>query len=157
LDVLWNHGDSFQMPPIPRPYHGISWLENRGSLPYTYHRLTHLPGAHTAELADLDNDGDQDIVSSVFIPTLLPSMPNTHLLETVVWLEQVSPGRYQRYALDYRYPIYPTLAAADFDGDGDTDIAIGNFVAIEQDDVLSNASLTIFENCGHSESQENEP
>ena len=45
LDVLFNHGDSVLIPAVLRPYHGLSWLENRGVFPFTYHRLAHMPGA----------------------------------------------------------------------------------------------------------------
>ena len=43
MDVLFNHGDSVELPATLRPYHGVSWLENKGTFPFTYHRLTHYP------------------------------------------------------------------------------------------------------------------
>jgi hypothetical protein len=146
LDVLWNHGDAFQLPPIPRPYHGISWLENKGTFPFTYHRLTHLPGAQTAQTTDLDGDGDRDIVCTSFIPSLDPDWPNTQMLETVIWLEQTAPGQYQRYAIEHRTPFHPCMDLGDWDHDGDIDIVAGNFLAFERETGLENYCLTIYEN-----------
>ena len=61
LDVLMTHGDMFD-DPILKPYHGIQWLENRGTLPFVEHTLATWPASHRAQAADLDGDGDLDIV-----------------------------------------------------------------------------------------------
>jgi hypothetical protein len=146
FDVLFNHGDSFQIPPIPRPYHGFGWLENRGTFPFTYHRLTHLPGAHTSLPADMDGDGDLDLVSCAFIPPFNMEWPNAQLMETVVWLEQTSPGRYQRYFLELGTPFHPCGDLGDYDDDGDIDIVLGNFVMSANGNDIWEFSITVLEN-----------
>lgn len=145
-DVLWNHGDSVQIPPVLRPYHGVSWLENRGPFPWVYHRLAHLPGAHTCQPVDLDGDGDLDIVSSVFIPAWNPRTPYAQRLETVVWFQQTAPGRYQRYVLEKGTAYYPCLDVGDWDGDGDQDVVIGDFLLFPDEQHPWNGSLTVLEN-----------
>ncbi|MFT6794840.1 MAG: hypothetical protein ACJAR1_002856 [Rubritalea sp.] len=55
LDLLYTHGDTLD-DEIPKPYHGVSWLENQGSLKFKEHHLTHLYGAYAARAGDLDGD-----------------------------------------------------------------------------------------------------
>jgi hypothetical protein len=145
-DVLYNHGDAFQFPPVPRPFHGVSWLENEGRFPFTYHRLTYLPGVHTSLPADLDGDGDLDIVCSAFVPGFDPNWSDADQGDAVIWLEQTSPGRYRRWALEKRIPYHACGDIGDYDGDGDDDIVLGNFLLLLFDNVPTQACLTVLEN-----------
>lgn len=146
MDMLFNHGDAVQFPPVLRPYHGFGWLENQGSFPFVYHRLAHLPGAHTAQPADLDGDGDMDIVSSVFIPTFDPNWPAARDLDTVIWLEQTKPGRYERFLLESRYAVHPCMDLDDYDDDGDIDIVVGNFILMPDQTSDWTSAITVLEN-----------
>jgi hypothetical protein len=145
MDVLFNHGDAVQIPPFPRPYHGVSWLENEGHFPFTYHRLAHMPGAHTCQPADLDGDGDEDIVSSAFIPAFNPQWPNADWLESIVWLEQTAPGQFQRFVIERGFPFHPCADAGDYDGDGDIDVVLGNFTMFPDKTRGSLPCLTLLE------------
>ncbi len=63
LDILYTNGDAFDyMPPGPRPWHGVQWLENHGDFNFEYHRVGDFSGAYFANGVDVDNDGDRDIV-----------------------------------------------------------------------------------------------
>jgi hypothetical protein len=157
MDVLWNHGDSVQIPPIPRPYHGISWLENRGRYPFVYHRIAHMPGAHTSIPADLDGDGDLDLVTSAFIPAFNPHWPRADSIDSIAWLEQVSPGTFRRYRLEGSQPFHPVAEVLDLDGDGDADIVMGNFIMFEGRGIECSGSLTILENRRLDDDRRNAP
>ncbi len=146
VDVLFNHGDAFQFPPLARPYHGVGWLENRGSFPFTYHRLAHLPGAQTSLPGDLDGDGDLDVVSSAFMPGFNPRWRDAEKMDSVILLEQTSPGQYQRYSLETRIPFHACGDLGDYDDDGDVDVVLGNFFMFPYPDAPWEACLTVLEN-----------
>jgi hypothetical protein len=125
LDILLSHGDTFD-DIIIKPYHGIQWLENTGKYPFVAHTLADLPGVFSAKAGDLDGDGDLDVVACAFVSGATNS--DQADMPSLVWLEQVRPGAFERHTLE-RAPLarYATLDLADFDGDGDLDIAVGTF------------------------------
>jgi hypothetical protein len=123
LDVVLAHGDTFD-DLIIKPYHGIQWLENRGTFPFEPHTLASLPGALRARAADLDGDGDLDVVAAAMIH--VDSTPDRPLA-SIVWLEQVQPGRFIRHTLEMEMAVHAALAVGDFDLDGDVDIVVGFF------------------------------
>jgi hypothetical protein len=110
-----------------KPYHGIQWLENRGSYPFTEHTLATLAGVHPVKAVDFDRDGDLDVLAGAFFPP--DAIGATPKLPSLAWLEQVALGRFERRALELGNPLHASLDAADFDGDGDIDLIVGNLSA----------------------------
>lgn len=121
LDVLMTHGDTFD-DFVLKPYHGIIWLENTGTFPFKTHQLATLPGAQRAQAVDLDGDGDLDVVASAFV-----SGEATPRLASLVWLEQTSPGQFERHTLEAGTPSHATFDVSDIDADGKPDLAVGWF------------------------------
>jgi hypothetical protein len=124
LDVLLTHGDTFDDGNV-KPYHGIQWLENKGGYPFAERTLATMPGVHRAVAADMDADGDLDIVACALLAG--GSDVDEKTLPALVWLEQTTPGTFARHTIAKGIPRYATLDVGDVDGDGDLDIATGNF------------------------------
>jgi len=128
-DALVTNGDMLD-DFVVKPYHGIRWLENRGSFPWLAHEIAGLAGVERARAVDLDGDGDLDVVACTFVAPAPegrdPGPVDRASLPSLVWLEQEAPGRFARHTLE-RGGRHVSLDVADVDGDGDVDVVVGNF------------------------------
>jgi len=126
VDILFTNGDSFDDGYV-KPCHGVHWLENLGDLSFAHHRLTDLPGAYRALAGDIDLDGDLDVVATVWVePEAKFLNPALKHWASLVCLEQTSPGKFVRHTLETDFPWHATIEMADFDADGDLDLAVGS-------------------------------
>lgn len=150
-DVLVANGDTLD-DQLLKPYHGVGWLrrdgqEADGTPKFTYLRIGDLYGCEAAAAGDLDGDGDLDVAAVSFVPQISPN--DWANLDSVVWFEQ-SPSGWIKHRLEQGRCVHPSLALGDYDGDGDLDLAVANYVWIGPDDVPTTRAefVTLFTSQG---------
>ena len=118
LDILYTNGDNMDLKTrIPRPYHGVQWLENRGELNFVFHNIIRFYGAYCALPADLNNDGHLDIVV-----TSLFNDWNDPTRASLIWLQNDGHQKFIPHTIT-RQPIQLISAAvADFNNDTRPDV-----------------------------------
>jgi hypothetical protein len=125
FDVLYANGDSLDSHHL-KPFHGVQWLENRGTFPFVHHPLTTLSGAERAVAADLDGDGLLDVVAVSWLPGDVFPQRDQLGLGSVILLHQTTPGQFARYSLEKGACDHPTCAVGDLMGDGRLHLVTGN-------------------------------
>ncbi len=120
-DILYTNGDAFDyLPPLPRSWHGIQWLENMGDLKFKYHRVCNFPGAFSARSTDIDADNDADIFAvSGFNYWDKPDA------ESLVWLENNGDNTFKKRTLATSPTHLITLELGDFNNDNKMDMVTG--------------------------------
>ncbi len=126
LDVVYCNGDNLDALLI-KPYHGVSLLINEGHFPFRKNKIVSLAGASDTASADFDGDGDIDIAVSGFIPPQLYDQLPTPEYDSLCWLEQTAPGTFVSHSVEKSKTGHLTITAGDFDQDGRTDLAVGNY------------------------------
>ncbi len=122
VDFLLSNGDTLDDGVAFKPYHGVTWLENRGAEGFRAHPIGRLYGAHAAEAGDLDGDGDLDIVASGFLPQVeLPVPPGALRLDSVVWFERDGDA-WIPWEIESGHPRHTGVTLFDLDEDGRLDI-----------------------------------
>jgi hypothetical protein len=147
-DFLLTHGDTLDDGVAFKPYHGIEWLENRGALGFRPHRIGTLYGAHRAEAADLDGDGDLDVVASGFLPQVPVPVPKTPMrVDSIIWFERTEDAWVPR-SVEINHPRHTGMTLADLDHNGFPDIVAAINLAWDAKKIDEGPSLEIWLNRG---------
>lgn len=124
-DVLYCNGDTLDSNLV-KPYHGVHLLLNEGRFPYADRKILSLPGASDSAVADFDQDGDLDIACSAYLPRHLLGQLPTGTYDSLCWMEQTGPLVFEPHAIETGTVGHLGLVAGDFDGNGTTDLAVGD-------------------------------
>ena len=122
LDILHANGDTMDSG-LARPTHGIRALVNDGVAGFRIVEIALFPGVSQARAADLDGDGDLDVVATALHPGASQEPPGT--FDSVIWVEQGADGGWIPHSIERDDCRYASFALADADGDGRTDILAG--------------------------------
>lgn len=127
VDILYTAGDNADYPPVMKPYHGIRIFLNDGDNHFDQEYFFPLNGAYNATAHDFDGDGDLDIAAVSFFPDY-ENRPQ----ESFVYLENTGDLEFE--ATTFRNSVmgrWLTLDSGDVDQDGDTDLLLGSFSALQ--------------------------
>jgi hypothetical protein len=121
MDILYTNGDAFDyLPPRPRPWHSVQWLENKGNLKFEHHPIGKFEGASSAVAADVDNDEDLDVV--VVSCYNLWERPDS---QSLIWFENDGKMNFTEHDIAHLPTHLIALETADMNNDGKPDFVSG--------------------------------
>jgi hypothetical protein len=136
-DLIYTNGDGFDYPvPGGRPWHGIQWLENRGAGKFVFHRVGQFPGAYSPNAADLDGDGDIDLLAV----SCFADWRNPKAVSMMAWLND-GMQNFRPVVLAHTPTHLVTAAVGDLDGDNVAEIVTGGLHAFPPYENLGSVTL----------------
>ena len=122
-DIVYTCGDNADYSITLKPYHGVYIYLNDGTNHFKQQYFFPINGCFKAMARDFDGDGDLDIAAISFFADYA-KQPE----ESIVYLENKGNFDFQPYTLPFATAgRWLTMDAADIDGDGMTDLLLGNF------------------------------
>lgn len=123
-DIIYTCGDNADYSSNElKFYHGVYIFLHQPDGSYKKEYFFPQHGSYKAIAADMDNDGDKDLVAISFFADNM-QQPQ----EAFIYLENKGALKFRPYALNgFSKGKWLTLDVADADGDGDNDIIAGSF------------------------------
>jgi hypothetical protein len=122
-DIVYTCGDNADFSPILKPYHGVYIYLNDKTNHFKQKFFFPINGCYKAIARDFDGDGDLDIATISFFADYV-KQPE----EGFVYLKNTGNFNFLPYTTaQATRGRWLTMDAGDIDGDGKTDLVLGNF------------------------------
>ena len=122
-DIVYTCGDNADYSTVLKPYHGVYIFVNDGSNNFRQQAFFPIHGCYKAMARDFDKDGDLDLAAISYFADYA-----TQPEESFVYLENTGNFGFQPHSTEAaKWGRWLTMDAGDVDGDGWTDIVLGNF------------------------------
>jgi hypothetical protein len=138
-DILFTNGDALDIDTMPKPWHGVQWLENLGDMRFRYHDIGRFYGAYRAVPVDLDGDGDIDVVA-----TSMMNAWDNPARQAVIWFENDGSMSFTPRVLSTSPTFLVTADVGDLTGNGRQDIVTGGLYVFPP--YYRVGRVTLFEN-----------
>ena len=122
-DILYTCGDNADYSRVLKPYHGVYIFMNDKTNHFKQKYFFPINGCYKAIARDFDGDGDLDIATISFFADY-ERQPE----ESFVYLKNMGNFDFMPYSIpETNLGRWLTMDAGDIDGDGKTDLILGNF------------------------------
>ncbi len=122
-DIVHTCGDNADYSAVLKPYHGVYIFMNDGKNHFQQQYFYPMNGCFKAMARDFDGDGDLDIAAISFFADYA-----NHPEESFLYFENNGNLKFQPYSIPGTTSgRWLTMDAGDLDGDGKTDLVLGNF------------------------------
>lgn len=121
LDIVCTAGDNADFSTILKPYHGVYVYTNQGQMRFKQQAFYAQNGATKVMLADVDRDGDLDMLSIALFPDV-----EKRPAEGLIFFKNTGKKFAQMTIPVNHLGRWSVMDIADIEGDGDLDVVLGS-------------------------------
>lgn len=127
-DIVYTAGDNSDYSRILKPYHGVYIFTNTGDMDFKETYFHPINGATKVMAADFDMDGDIDLATIAFFADLKNNPDEGFIYFQNNSSSQNKTAGFVPHAVPVsKYGRWICMDVKDMDGDGDPDVALGNY------------------------------